>query len=370
MTTVGPVSYGYAWSGLLYIVQGLAFRLRGFQLEPGTSIRMKGVFGKLLEQNVLTKIPVERSCGLAAPWSGDWWKQSCCQPIFMVGGDLTATAIDCISIIDALLGTLNWTVTVMRVLQIVLQAAVAARAGDLGQSTAYTGQEYVQWADISLKWSADLAGAIPWEALITLRHTKNLKNDGRRNLTHRLGMIETCPHICPISWIIVHALRTGAVDCRSIRELEAQARSSRGNYVRWLHPTGPVFGRIGRGHGSLDLTPSAVASGFNINLQYAADLLGMNRVPTSHDLRRGAASELAHAAPMCGADVTNAARVLGHSILKSSRTTSNYVGHMQADPWKSRVEDPMSDPFGPEFRPLPSADETERLTPTSTTSVN
>ncbi|PVI06659.1 hypothetical protein DM02DRAFT_403149 [Periconia macrospinosa] len=61
-------------------------------------------------------------------------------------------------------------------LSIILQLALAARAGDLARIKGYTGEEYLKYKDIELRLSLDkLAEFANLKATITLEYTKGYK---------------------------------------------------------------------------------------------------------------------------------------------------------------------------------------------------
>jgi hypothetical protein len=52
-------------------------------------------------------------------------------------------------------GTKNWDLTIAGTFSLVLQAALAARSGDINRSAEYTGDEHLKWQDIELTATGD-----------------------------------------------------------------------------------------------------------------------------------------------------------------------------------------------------------------------
>lgn len=68
-------------------------------------------------------------------------------------------------------------------------------------------------------------------------------------------------------------------------------------------------------------------------LQYGCNLIGMLRPAWAHDVRRGAAVDIAHLAmPLRGGSPQDAAMMPNHSTQETSQgLTRKYVGHSRED---------------------------------------
>jgi hypothetical protein len=75
----------------------------------------------------------------------------------------------------------------------------------------------------------------------------------------------------------------------------------------------------------------------------------------THDLRRGAAAEIAHLPePLRGASDVGAARALGHQpSVRDRGITAQYIGHLREDVWSRRLEAPLDDHFEPALASKP-----------------
>ena len=77
-------------------------------------------------------------------------------------------------------------------------------------------------------------------------------------------------------------------------------------------------------------------------LKKGGELIGMLSSAVTHDVRRGAAAEIAHLPePLRGASDVGAARALGHQpSVRDRGITAQYIGHLREDVWSRRLEAP------------------------------
>ena len=105
----------------------------------------------------------------------------------------------------------------------------------------------------------------------------------------------------------------------------------------------------------LDLGKAASEKQLLKTLREGCHLIGLVASIVAHDLRRGAAAEIAHLhREFRGTSIASAAAVLGHSSsLRDQEVTKKYVGHIRDDTWKRRLEADFEDDFGPDIARQP-----------------
>lgn len=188
--------------------------------------------------------------------------------------------------------------------------------------------------------------------MIELRYLKGYKDDASKNhkvqlqsLTGSDGFI-----MCPVTWLIVLALRTGAVEQTSIEDLQSATDATYNKTIIWQFPERPVVCAFRAFGCMLDLEQPATNIQLLKSLRQGCDLIGMLQSVVTHDLRRGAAAELAHMpGDLPGASTVGAARMLSHTnSVRDQGITADYVGHVREDTWKKRLHAEFEDEFGPE----------------------
>lgn len=150
---------------------------------------------------------------------------------------------------------------------------------------------------------------------------------------------------CPIKLLLIWALRVGAVPQTSWDELLANLRATKSHSVCWTRPDYPVFCAMHRGKGykfRYD-APAGIAVGTRA-LARGAALIGLSGRVTSHDIRRGAARELAGLDTAATGTNVEAARVgLGHSRKTMVEgVTDEYIGGARVDTWGLRLSSDTS----------------------------
>ena len=105
----------------------------------------------------------------------------------------------------------------------------------------------------------------------------------------------------------------------------------------------------------LDLGKAASEKQLLKTLREGCHLIGLVASVVAHDLRRGAAAEMAHLhRELGGTSIASAAAVLGHSSSsRDQEVTKRYVGHIRDYTWKSRLEADFEDDFGPDIARQP-----------------
>jgi hypothetical protein len=144
---------------------------------------------------------------------------------------------------------------------------------------------------------------------------------------------------CVIKLILIWALRIGAVQETSWAQLMANIQARASKRVVWVKPDFPlVCGSEPGVHTFRFDTPGSQATVAK-SLEKGAKLIGLLAIPATHDIRRGAARELAHLPQTLPGTNEHAARIgLGHSRETLGMDhTDEYVGGSGADTWNMRL---------------------------------
>jgi hypothetical protein len=72
-------------------------------------------------------------------------------------------------------GTMSWDYTIFSAMILSLQSALSARAGEIGRSPYYKGEEYLAYKDIDIRWVDTSGGKGKLWCVITLRFEKGKK---------------------------------------------------------------------------------------------------------------------------------------------------------------------------------------------------
>ncbi|KAF4950425.1 hypothetical protein FSARC_13205 [Fusarium sarcochroum] len=180
---------------------------------------------------------------------------------------------------------------------------------------------------------------------ITLHYCKNQKQDPNVVTAHEFKELVTPSDscLCLIKWLLVWALRTGAVQATSWAELRQQIATQ--HAVKWTRPDKPVI-CAGALNDPVALAydvpaPAAVLSRKVRAVCESTPALGRVK---AYDLRRGAAFEVAVNASESqtagvAAGVAAAAALLGHGASAvAAGVTKRYIGHQGGDEWGTRLK--------------------------------
>ncbi len=152
-----------------------------------------------------------------------------------------------------------------------------------------------------------------------------------------------------VKFIIILALRTGNLDAQNIKQLISDTANKARKVITWRYADRPVLGAFAQGSGLVeDPETSAPAGQYTASLADAANAAGLLAKLVGHDLRRGAAREVANLKRKpAGVGNTVVASALGHSRKSLALgVTDEYVGSNSTDFWTARVREPHQDPFG------------------------
>ncbi|KAI1867821.1 uncharacterized protein JN550_006962 [Neoarthrinium moseri] len=320
----GAISYGYLDMGLFYIKKWCEFQFPDFKVTAHDERRFTATLARLERDGVLTKERVQEA----------QWITS--ETVHLLSRSMLHDAIQN--------GTLSWDAIIMKTMSLILQAAVSGRAGDVRRSFRYDDPDdddnlrCVCWEHIVMRMDFRDDQRI-FTATVTLKHTKGPRVE---SVCHELTELvkPTLNCACPIKLVLIHALRVGAVQETSWDQLRQNTWARRSKRVVWTHPKRPVICAMGGTSRKLNLDTPSPADAAGAMLREASKAAGLLTPVTPHDIRRGAAKEMAHIGGAAASMSIEAARLaLGHSYgAMKAGITERYVGHNLHDTWKARLE--------------------------------
>jgi hypothetical protein len=154
--------------------------------------------------------------------------------------------------------------------------------------------------------------------------------------------------ICPVKLLLIHALRHGYVNGKSVDEVLSNAYMRRDRQIIWTNGQAPVFCAMSSSGAFLLLgNPASNQQARKIVVQ-AGLLCGILGSIVAHDIRRGAARDTAQIkSGFNGMATVAVSATLGHSHEAHFKgTTAAYVGGIDDDLWAKRVDLEYEDPFG------------------------
>jgi hypothetical protein len=198
-------------------------------------------------------------------------------------------------------------------------------------------------------------------------NTTLVRRDGKVNPSFMLDELSDNRYFaaCPIKLLLILAMRLGVCPYQRYNDTVVAARKRKDKKVVWTKPGWPVLLAIGSAAASLCEGKPAAGGQLNRTVQLASIAAGLIGVVRSHDLRRGAARDVARIrAPLKTIATDTVATVLGHSErARQAGLTQNYVGAASETRWAERLdienEDienadiENNDPFGLQFASTP-----------------
>ncbi|KXH35007.1 hypothetical protein CSIM01_13088 [Colletotrichum simmondsii] len=320
----GRVSYQYVKGGVSHILKKLQFDYKNWSWTKHDSARIESTLRDLLHKDVLSREPCRG------------------EKLWLTSDIVSKMTTKMIADADAL-GTFSWDFLLVKVLMILIPAAIGARSGDVTRSRLYTGTEYTKFSDvvIRLRDSDSQYGNELW-GTITLPYTKTHKRDPTRN--HAIEFVELMDPLnnaaCVLKLILAHALRHGMVHgAHSWDQMMENLQKTK--LITWVNPQRPLLcGSISGVAGKVNLDLPAPTDLMLRTLRGAAEAVGMRKKPIMHDLRRGAAHEQVHLpSTIRPTAMDSARRLLGHShAANRSGVTELYTGHVAEPTWNLRLE--------------------------------
>ncbi|KAG8533760.1 uncharacterized protein KY384_001501 [Bacidia gigantensis] len=318
----GVPSLGSLKNGIVDLKRAFLFYFPTFQLSNHEECRIAENLLRLVQEGFLTR-KVKRE----SHWVGS-------RMIRTMINSLLQDAFD--------YGTMNWDITLYRVMSLVVYSATAARAGDLSTDTANANAgilTYLMYQDIAMRFIPGGSELKDLFCQITMRGQKGSKTNEHANRTVVCKALDDTNNnvLCPINMILITALRQGNVFGTNIDEVLRLARKRRDKTSLWHHPERPVFCQMTNAS-LLAVDKPAYKNQFNRIVGRAGQVAGVLAKIRSHDLRRGGAREAALLPQINGIATPGVASVLGHSHMSlQTGVTQHYVGGMTHDVWTDRV---------------------------------
>ncbi|KFZ23385.1 hypothetical protein V502_02138 [Pseudogymnoascus sp. VKM F-4520 (FW-2644)] len=330
-------SLSWLKGGLERLIPKLRFDYQDFALSSNELSRLKSTVRSMLRDGLITDEPARESHWI---------------------GSILIRRMIISSIIDAAAnGTYNWDKVVQRALRNVLLASLSCRVGDI-MVDGLDDEEfpYLYFNDIVMK----LVGGSRLENLEALISIRNEKRMEKKKKEVRVVFLRCLPQqednpMCTIKWILISALRLGALGEKSLGAVLEATAARRDKTVQWAPGRGrsPVLCSF-KGHW-VDVDkpanthqPKLLIRGEGLN----AGLLAPIR---AHDVRRGAARDIAHLPERSmGLATGMVADAMGHTeATRAAGVTKRYVGYTRTDNWAQRVDARFNDPFGVTVAPAP-----------------
>lgn len=158
--------------------------------------------------------------------------------------------------------------------------------------------------------------------------------------------------VCPVKMLLVSAMRLGAVK-GTTEQILAGVASRRDKTLQWVKGRGssPVLCAFETAAQHVNIDKAAMTDQLRFTMYKASLNAGFLKQTIPHDLRRGAAKDVAHLRqdPTAGTSLATAstAAELGQSARSlEPGITAAYVGSRNNDTWARRVEADFLDPFG------------------------
>jgi hypothetical protein len=279
-------------------------------------------------------------------------------------------------------GCLNWDVPIYQLMSIALMSALNCRAGDIGRSALYTALEYLSWRDIRIlvdesapnnhdddlflpssasehRNERESVGLVisGFTARFELRFRKAEKTERNVDGVIHLSTLNSSHHqqICPITLLLVHAMRHELVRGKSLEEVATIAQQSPSKEVQWLKPDAPVLTAINISPKcSLDLSHPASTRQLNDTLKRMGLVAGLLSRVYTHAIRAGAARDIAHLTTKQTSGKTlglgTARNALGHTHnALSNGVTELYTGEETLAYFNARAAREYTDRWGPKF---------------------
>ncbi|KAK5995417.1 hypothetical protein PT974_03822 [Cladobotryum mycophilum] len=191
-------------------------------------------------------------------------------------------------------GTLNWDITIMKALCILLTSALGTRPGDILVDEESENDRHLRWEHVHI--ILDPLNEDRMICTVTVKYTKEAIFDSKAVKCVVFGEL-TDPKfhsVCVIRTLIAFALRTGAVAETSLAQLKANMKAQPSKHLIWSTPKRPIFCTL------IDTTAKMPALRYDHPaktrllrkaLEKAALLIGLIKEPNPYDLRRAAAYE-------------------------------------------------------------------------------
>ncbi|KAK9245323.1 hypothetical protein V1506DRAFT_521936 [Lipomyces tetrasporus] len=251
-------------------------------------------------------------------------------------------------------GTVNWDITLARLMSVVLVTSLGCRAGDAARSQFYEGTEFMQYRHVELQ----LEGEPKLENLrarFTIEFSKGSKDKKNDDFDLYLRPLDDSryPHMCIVSLLLIHALRHGLVVGSSILDVLEHAANTADGRVIWTFPDRPVLCAItSTGVRRCDLDRPARTSQLLDSVKQMGLVSNILTRVYVHATRLGAAQDVAHLPQAEGLGfATNEVRQsLGHHNSAFQRgITEAYAGSPTREFYNDRAKREFVHRWGAQF---------------------
>ncbi|KAK4506430.1 hypothetical protein PRZ48_000162 [Zasmidium cellare] len=253
-------------------------------------------------------------------------------------------------------GVNSWDIVIARCLSVVLLSSLGTRSGDIALSQGYK-DEYIRYEHIELYLvpcddDSTLPSLANLRATVTVQFAKGMKNRGDEDLTKYLAPLAdpSSHHMCPISLLMVHALRHGMIEGGScLTDVLRHAFMRPDKRIVWTHPRRPVMPMFSTNDGLIRclLDKPANTNQLLASVKKMGKASGVLERVYAHAVRLGGARDAAHisvsalskAGGADGLSEQEIGRLMGHTDgSRAKDTTHRYVGDTSVDVYTARAE--------------------------------
>ncbi|KAE9580225.1 hypothetical protein CGMCC3_g4041 [Colletotrichum fructicola] len=139
-------------------------------------------------------------------------------------------------------------------------------------------------------------------------------NESRSDDRKRVVTLKTCtvPYLCPLNYLIIMAIRFGAVDAKTFDELCTKTLPKTVPLVDWVHALQPVFPQFST-LVEVQLDKPTTRGSTSWALKNFTPAIGLKERFRPHDLRYGAAIEVNNLQDLPARNEFHTREALGHS---------------------------------------------------------
>lgn len=241
-------------------------------------------------------------------------------------------------------GCVSWDIIVAKCLAVTLVGALGCRSGDLALSPKYENLECLLFRHIQLTIEGETTNLRNVRGVITLESTKGFKDVRNADVVHYLRPLDETEsqHVCPIIWLLVHALRNGLVYGNTLPEVLDRAFIRPDRLIEWTQPTLPVLPAFT--HDSsirCDLAKPARPGQLLATIKQMGLVSNILCRVYTHATRLGAIRDIAHlpkSNETFGYVTDEHRQVMQHSTTSFSKgLTENYVGGHTQELYNARA---------------------------------
>ncbi|KAJ5910250.1 hypothetical protein N7504_004893 [Penicillium tannophilum] len=155
-------------------------------------------------------------------------------------------------------GCWSWDIVVAKCFSVTLVAGLGVRSGDVARSAHYADTYCLHWEDVRLYIEGQIADIKHLRAEVTLKTTKGLKDSLNKDIIFYLRPLDDADcHACPVTWMLVHALRHGLVLGTTLSDVLKLALLRPDHVIQWTYPSYPVLTAFTKSSHRCDLAQPA-----------------------------------------------------------------------------------------------------------------